>query len=128
MLTFRDVCKLFMEKVMQIAKHCDIHLFFYHYKEDSIKSQAREKRTGKAGHVIHIKAGGNVPKNWKNFLAHPENKEGLSRCIADYIKEEGSAFIKDDNFLWVSGGKNFKRQRSSQPHTWIPYRKKLIHE
>ena len=119
MLTFRDVCKLFMEKVMQIAnpisaKHCDTHLVFDHYEEDSIKSQAREKRTGKVGHVIHIKAGGNVPKNWKNFLAHPENKEGLSRCIADYIKEEGSAFIKDDNFLWVSGGKNFKTFRISK--------------
>lgn len=113
LLTFKDIGKMLLQKVIYVAckivrDQSDIHIVFDNYEEERIKSQEREKRSSKGGIAHHIQLNGNVPKNWRGFLSHPENKKGLAKCLSDYIKEEGASYIKNGQFLWVGGGLNFK--------------------
>ena len=55
----------------------------------------------------HIQLNDNIPKNWKVFLAHQENKESLARCIAEFIKLEGFSSLRDEQLLVVGGGNHF---------------------
>ena len=104
MLTFKDICKFFMERVKQMAASiitdsCEIHVVFDFYEKESIKSQARAVRSGNIGHVHHIKITANIPKNWKLFLSHQENKAGLAKCIALFVKAEGSSYLQGEQKL-----------------------------
>ena len=73
-------------------------MFDYHEKE-SIKSQATAVRSGNIEHVHHIKITANLPKNWKLFLSHQENKADLAKCIALFVKADGSSYFQEEQKL-----------------------------
>ena len=86
--TFGDLAESFQAAALQAgSRYQQIHVVFDRYREDSIKSGTRERHTKSTHHIQRVIEEGSVPlpHSWPNFLALPDNKSDLARCLSDNI-------------------------------------------
>ena len=89
--TFGHLGAQFLSRVMSMSRSvgCNagqVHNVFDKYLEDSIKSQARSRRsTGYKGATYQVRPELHVPKNWKQFLSVGENKSQLAECFKQHM-------------------------------------------
>ena len=96
-ITFKDMASRFPSHVTHSTQEIStdvtqIHIAFDVYRENSTKSQTREKRTeksGKAYSIYEIRPTTKVPAEyWKKFMAVGENKSHLAASYIEYMKEK----------------------------------------
>lgn len=114
-ITFQDVASRFLSHVTHSTQDIStdviqIHIAFDVYRENSTKSQTREKRTEKSGKTYsayEIRPSTKVPAEyWKQFLAIPENKAHLAALYIDYMKEKKGNLTTANQSLYVSVGED----------------------
>ena len=80
---FGDFGESFQAAALQAgSRYQQIHVVFDRYREDSIKSGTRERRTKSTRPIRRVIEDGTVPlpHSWPNFLALPDNKSDLLHC------------------------------------------------
>lgn len=100
--TFGDVADVFTASVLQSGNpYARIDVVFDRYREESIKSGTRTKRTKTSRPIRRLVEGRSVPlpNSWANFIALPENKADLARFLA----EELLAGAPNDKLVVVAG-------------------------
>ena len=86
--TFGDFADSFQTTVIQAgSRYQQIHVIFDRYREDSIKSGTRERRTKSTRPIRRVIEDDSVPlpHSWPNFLALPDNKPDLARFLSEHI-------------------------------------------
>ncbi len=100
---FGDLSDVFVKSVLQTgSKYKRIDIVFDRYRDMSIKSSTRARRTKTAQPIRRVVEGRDVPlpKNWENFMALPANKSDLAR----FLSEEVLANAPHDKEIVVAGG------------------------
>ena len=101
--TFGDLADAFTSSIFQSGIDYDrIDITFDTYRDESIKSATRQRRTKTTRPIRLIVQGRDVPlpNSWMNFIALPENKTDLSR----FLSEELLANAPNDKEVVVAGG------------------------
>lgn len=121
-VTFIDMAKQFLQYVLHSSRAihsvAQIHIVFDRYEENSLKLQTRQKRgdTG-TSHKIHIQAEIPIPKEWKKFLARGENKENLAAYYTNYVMENASEDLNEEETVYLSGGLKDKAYKVTKDDT-----------
>lgn len=85
---FGDLAELYTNNIQKYAKYYSrIDIVFDRYREKSIKSGTRTKRSKGATPIRRIIENASVPlpKDWKNFISSSENKENLISFLSEQI-------------------------------------------
>ena len=101
--TFGDFARLFIQNVEKSGtKFKRVDIVFDRYRDSSIKAATRQKRAKKLCPIRRVIENEHVPlpKNWKNFLALPENKANL----ASFLSEQISSHTFQNIEVVVAGG------------------------
>lgn len=74
------------------SRYQQICVVFDRYRDDSIKSDRRQRNTKTIRPIRRIIEGGSGshPTNWKNVLAMLDNKGNLARFLSEYITEKAT--------------------------------------
>lgn len=101
--TFGDLADTFTSSIFHSGRAYDrIDVVFDRYRDESIKSNTRQRRTKTTRPIRRIVEGRDVPlpQSWSNFLALPENKADLAR----FLSEELLANSPHDKEVVAAGG------------------------
>ncbi|MES9881148.1 MAG: hypothetical protein ABW185_09730, partial [Sedimenticola sp.] len=114
---FGDLADIFVKSVIQTGSSYNrIDIVFDRYREMSIKSSTRARRTKSAQPIRRVVENREVPlpKSWDNFMALPANKADLAR----FLSEELLANPPVDKVIVVAGGfVNEREARASHEST-----------
>jgi len=100
---FGDFAESFQAAVLQAgSRYQQINVIFDQYREDSIKSGTRERRTKFTRPIRRAIEDGSVPlpHGWPNFLVLPGNKSDLARFLSEHIIVKASP----DKVVVAAGG------------------------
>ena len=126
-VTFGDYADIYVQTVLtsgQNYQHIDV--VFDRYRDDTIKSGTRTRRTQAARPIRRVIESRDVPlpNNWTNFLSLSEIKADL----AHFLSEELCSQAPNEKEIVVAGGFRDEREvRSSKPTTDIT-QLRAIHE
>ena len=87
-VTFGDLANTFVTSVLQIGtRYQRVDIVFDRYRDASIKSKTRIRRTKTARPIRRVIENRDVPlsKSWSNFIALPENKADLARSLSEEL-------------------------------------------
>jgi hypothetical protein len=114
--TFGDLADIFTQSIFQSGTSYDrIDVIFDRYREESIKSETRLRRTKTARPIRRVIEGRDVPlpSSWLNFISLPNNKADLARFLSDELLTNAPT----DKEIVVAGGfldeQEVKSSRSS---------------
>ncbi|KAK6171651.1 hypothetical protein SNE40_018095 [Patella caerulea] len=101
-ISFGDLADAFTNSIYRSGTTYDrVDVVFDRYRDESIKSQTRQRRSQTTGPIRHV--GGRdvpLPHSWTNFIALPGNKADLAR----YLSEELLENAPHDKEVVVAGG------------------------
>ena len=86
--TFGDLSDIYVKAVLKAgAKYHRIDVVFDRYREQTIKSVTRTRRTKSCRPVRRLIEGRDVPlpKNWTDYLSLPDNKAELSNFLSEEL-------------------------------------------
>lgn len=109
--TFREYADKFVRALLAFGKHFQrIDIIFDRYRDMSIKSTTRQKRTRGYTPIRRAIEDGSVPlpKNWSNFLALEKNKEDLAQFLSDELLAQAPA----NKIIIAAGG--FKEENTAK--------------
>jgi len=106
-LTFKNMAENFMNHSLKLARHVtnvkNIHIVFDRYRNNSLKTQTRNRRGDRAASsAIHIHGDLAIPKDWKSFLSIGKNKERLISFYTQYMVHHSA--LTENERLFISGG------------------------
>ena len=87
-VTFGDLADTFVTSVLQTgSRYQRVDVVFDRYRDASIKSKTRIRRTKTARPIRRVIENRDVPlpKSWSNFIALPENKADLARSLSEAL-------------------------------------------
>ena len=102
-VTFGDLANIYVRAVLKAgSKYQRVDIVFDRYREETIKSPTRTRRTKAAQPIRRLVEGRDVPlpKNWTNFLSLPDNKADLAHLLS----EELCSQAPDDKEIVIAGG------------------------
>ena len=102
-VTFGDLADIYVRAVLKAgSKYQRVDIVFDRYREETIKSPTRTRRTKAARPIRRLVEGRDVPlpKNWTNFLSLPDNKADLAHLLS----EELCSQAPDAKEIVVAGG------------------------
>ena len=102
---FHDLCNYYQTRTLSLYRTAAVvaDVFDRYDNEMSVKSPERKRRGNDGICQYKVRPASKIP-DWRKFLLHGKNKEGLADLISVYMEEKMPAALADGQSYHIGGG------------------------